>query len=161
MYACTMYVHVCVCMNVLCMYASVCACMYVRMCELCRHVLCTHMNACVYVRSNVWIYVCMYYVRMLYVYVLTYVCMYVCMYVALEEHLRTTSLAFWVQTNMSVGMDCRVDVKDTRITHCATYLIKYICEHTVCASFACIDNLYCKNKFSQNIVHVCTLRSIV
>jgi hypothetical protein len=32
-------------------------------------------------------------------------------------------------------MDFRVDVRDIRITHCATYLIKYIREHCVLPLF--------------------------
>jgi hypothetical protein len=36
---------------------------------------------------------------------------------------------------MSVGMDFRVDVRDIRTTHCATYLIKYIREHCVLPMF--------------------------
>jgi len=36
---------------------------------------------------------------------------------------------------MSVGMDFRVDVREFRITHCATYLIKYIREHFVLPLF--------------------------
>jgi hypothetical protein len=57
------------------------------------------------------------------------------MYVALEERFRTTSVAFWVETSMSVVMDFRVDVRDIRIIHCATYLIKYILEHCVIPLF--------------------------
>jgi len=40
-----------------------------------------------------------------------------------------------VETNMSVVMDFRVDVRDIRIIHCATYLIKYIREHCVIPLF--------------------------
>lgn len=58
-------------------------------------------------------------------------------------------------------MGFRVDVRDIRITHCATYLIKYtyIREHCVLPLFILL--IYNAKKLSQNIVHVCTLRSIM
>jgi len=61
-----------------------------------------------------YVYECMY--VCVCVYVCMYACMYVRMYVALEEHFRTISLGLWVETNMSVGMDFRVDIRDIRST---------------------------------------------
>jgi len=95
--------------------------------------MCMNVFVCVCVCTFECMDICM---RVLCMYEYVYLCMCVYMDVALEEHFRTTSLAFLLETNMPFGMDFRVDIRDIRITHCATLLIN-IFVNTVC--FLCLN----------------------